>query len=161
MKFVTTRKYTLILIIVLLNTLSMLIDSKMTEYDINAFDSEPDYDIRKLNEIDRLRIRFRKEENEESIEYDGDVDDLELPNIVETYEQDESRNVSESYESLSFSRNEDKEYLYQNENGSLFINEDEYNDMNELLVDKYLQNSFLKSAIIVKVTRNLQGFAIL
>ena len=76
MKFVTKKNYTLILLLLLLSSLSVL-ECKSNGFDTNILnENNIQYTIPRFNEIDRLRIRFRKDDiysQDESFEYDGDL----------------------------------------------------------------------------------------
>ena len=168
MKFVTKKNYTLILLLLLLSSLSVL-ECKSNGFDTNILnENNIQYTIPRFNEIDRLRIRFRKDDiysQDESFEYDGDLDDLELPNSVETDGEDqlEYETSQENYSNISGDsiQAEDSQYYYTQKNGAVFIDEDSYSNISELVIDKYMENTYLKSYIIVKMTKSRQGYAIL
>ena len=171
MKFVTKKNYTLILLLILLCSLSIIKCDSTRGCDSNMLNKINDrYSMPRFNEIDRLRIRFRKDDTYnqfETIEYDGDLDDLDLPNTLhngeafEEFERSESTEEDSNSSESSNQENENAEYLYNDQNGSLFVNEGDYSNLSELVIDKYLENAFLKHAIIVKMTRNMQNYAIL
>jgi len=177
MKFVTKLSISLILLITVFASLPLFQSKTATEYLFEEMNKR--YTIPRFSEIDRLKIRFRNHEQffGEFVN-EGEEDDLDLPNVV-SYEvdvdpsdlndsasqSDESESNSEDaseQEQPSLSNEEELLVDYLGNNGPLAINEDEYvqTSITDLLLDKYMQNTLLKSALIAKLSRTQESFAV-
>jgi len=106
-----------------------------------------DYNV--MNEIDRLKIRFQKKSEE--IEFDGDDDDFDLPNIIEEEVETEEEETT----------TEESVYLYQDGKGHVFVSDQNYSSISEMIVDTYYQTAYLKNVLITQMSIERQAYAIL
>jgi hypothetical protein len=166
--------------VLLIATFSSFVEGKFQKEDMEELEFEEYKQIKNqrplLNRSDRLRIRFRLEnsvKDYQHIIYDGDEDDLELPNVVyynaddesadetsDASSEDETNKSKENHDTIFFG--DDQLQLLFPENGPISMDDDDApKGLGELVLDKYLQHTFLKSAVILQMTREKHGFAIL
>lgn len=169
MKFVTRKFYLLVLLVAVM---IQIISCQTESYSDYISNSE---EMKHYKECDRLMIRFKKHIQEQEISvpqppeeptefrhvlYDGDEDDLELPNTI--YEEESNDEQKENYEDLPHGEMTEEElrYIFQrSRNGPLFDETEEPKGMGDFILDRYLHNTYLKGAVIVQMTLAKQGIA--